>query len=87
MIGPERKDERRDHRVKDDRDGSAQPSLIRPPPHPDDVSHDHPAEVDIAEPQDGSRAAGIWLDEHAGGAREVDADPHHQRQHDRLSEQ
>lgn len=69
-----RKQERRDERVKNNRDCPAQPALIGMAAHANDVAQDHPGEVHAGEENRETAAVRVGLEEEAGSAREVARD-------------
>src|SRR5690349_173530 len=86
VVVAERKQKCSNEGMEDDRDGSTEPSLVRPPPHPDDVAHDHPAEIQVTEPDyAAAHVRTLRIDEDAAASKRVDRNPHHDRQHDNLS--
>src|SRR5262245_5054334 len=88
VIPAKRIQERRNDRVKDDWNRTAEPSLIRTPPHPDHVADDHSREIHAPNPhEDRSRIGPSRLDETASAALKIQTNPRHQCQHDDLTEE
>src|SRR4051794_6535265 len=86
MVAADDKQECRDERMKDDRNRTAKPSLIRTAVHPDDVKHDHRPEINITQPDDRSACPRTpRIDERPRTVGYSDGDPDHQREHDNLT--
>jgi hypothetical protein len=75
MRVPERDHERGEHPVEDDRDGTV-PEENR--------ARDHGGEVEVTEPQPGGCEEPFRLEEKAAPAGEVDADPGHENDDQKL---
>jgi len=74
--------------MKNDGNRSTKPSLIRAPPHPDDVAEHHAAKVDVTEPHDAAaHLRPARIDEVPCSVGYVHRDPDHQRQHSDLTEE